>query len=241
MDYRLALMAGVDIPIPECQLTLHQPSIKEIAMIGEQTFFTGLQCLCIDKELCFQDSSLLANITNFQVFMTVMNDQATVDKKRAALDVLTVLFPNYKVVVTPRAMIFQSEQGSPMIDENNFNALQDILAMVFCLHRSDQGKFNPANDAAKKIADKLKRGRQRVAQQKSSDNDGASVFSQYLSILTVGLGSMSLKDCTELTMFQMYDLIERYTLYINWDIDMKSRLAGAKPDKPVDNWMKNIH
>ena len=31
--------------------------------------------------------------------------------------------------------------------------------------------------AAKKIADKLKRGRQRVAQQKSSDNDGASVFS----------------------------------------------------------------
>lgn len=241
MDYRLALMAGTDIPIPECQLTLHQPSIREIAFIGEQNFFTGLQCLCIDKELCFQDSFLLANTTNFQVFMTVMNDQTTVDKKHATLDVLTILFPNYKVLVTPRALIFNSDQGNPMVDESNFQALQDILAIVFCLHRSDQGKFNPANEVAKKIADKLKRGRQRVAQQKSSDNDGASVFSQYLSILTVGLGSMSLRDCIELTMFQMYDLVERYTLYVNWDIDMKSRLAGAKPDKPVDNWMKNIH
>ena len=241
MDYRLALMAGTDIPIPECQITLHQPTIKEIAYIGEKDFFTGLQCLCIDKELCFQDSFLLANTTNFQVFMTVMNEKETADKKQAVLSVLTVLFPNYKALFTPRALVLNSDQGSPMIDETNFEALQDILSMVFCLQRSDQGKFNPANDAAKKIADKLKRGRQRVAQQKSSENGDASMFSQYLSILTVGLSSMSLKDCIELTMYQMYDLIERYTLYVNWDIDMRSRLAGAKPDKPVDNWMKNIH
>ena len=33
MDMRLALMAGSDIPIPECQLTLHQPTIKEISFI----------------------------------------------------------------------------------------------------------------------------------------------------------------------------------------------------------------
>ena len=34
-DYRLALMTGMDIPIPECQIALHQPTIKEISMIGE--------------------------------------------------------------------------------------------------------------------------------------------------------------------------------------------------------------
>jgi len=31
----------------------------------------------------------------------------------------------------------------------------------------------------------------------------------------------------ELTIFQIYDLLERYTLFINWDIDVRSRLAGA--------------
>jgi hypothetical protein len=52
---------------------------------------------------------------------------------------------------------------------------------------------------------------------------------------------MSLKDLCELTMYQMYDLVERYTLYLNWDLDVRSRLAGGKPDKPAENWMKNIH
>jgi hypothetical protein len=34
----------------------------------------------------------------------------------------------------------------------------------------------------------------------------------------------------DLTMYQMYDLIERYSLYVNWDIDIRSRLAGGKPE-----------
>jgi len=42
-------------------------------------------------------------------------------------------------------------------------------------------------------------------------------------------------------MFQLYDLIERFSLYLSWDVDIKSRLAGANPGKEVDNWMKNIH
>ena len=83
------------------------------------------------------------------------------------------------------------------------------------------------------------RGRQRVAEQKGELN--TSIFSQYLSILAVGLNSMSLNDLMNLTIFQLYDLIERYSLYINWDIDIRSRLAGGKPDSKPDNWMKNIH
>lgn len=74
------------------------------------------------------------------------------------------------------------------------------------------------------------RGRQRVAAQKGGDAI-TSMFSQYISVLTVGLESMSIFDMMNLTMYQLYDLIERYMLYINWDIDIRSRLAGANPDK----------
>jgi hypothetical protein len=34
-DIRAALMTGIDIPIPECKLIMHQPSIKEISYLGE--------------------------------------------------------------------------------------------------------------------------------------------------------------------------------------------------------------
>ncbi|MBP3801528.1 MAG: hypothetical protein J6I85_05870 [Clostridia bacterium] len=83
------------------------------------------------------------------------------------------------------------------------------------------------------------RGRQRVAEQNGSAQ--TSIFSQYLSILTIGLSSMGLNDLLNLTMYQLYDLFERYMLYTNWDIDLRARLAGAKPDSQPDNWMKNIH
>jgi hypothetical protein len=35
-------MAGIDIPIQELQTTIHQPTIKEIAMIGEEEYFLGI-------------------------------------------------------------------------------------------------------------------------------------------------------------------------------------------------------
>jgi hypothetical protein len=51
MDTRLALMCGIDIPIPECGLIIHQPRIREIAFLGERDFFTGVQSFCINKSM----------------------------------------------------------------------------------------------------------------------------------------------------------------------------------------------
>jgi hypothetical protein len=59
-------------------------------------------------------------------------------------------------------------------------------------------------------------------------------------MLSVGL-HLPVQNLVELTMFQLYDLVERFMLWLNWDIDIKSRLAGGKPDKEPDNWMKNLH
>lgn len=241
MDVNLALMAGTDIPIPELQLTLHQPKLKEIAYIGETEFFTGVQCLCLHKSMFIKDKDDLGDITNFQIFMTVMMDKTTFDKRIATMQVLQLVFPGYNILFTPMSLILQKEETSITVDASNFEFLQETLRLVFCAKDGpmDQQAFNPANDKAREIAEKLMRGRQRVAAQQGGQN--TSVFSRYLSILTIGIASMSLLDLVELTMFQLYDLIERYILHMNWDIDVRSRLAGGKPDSQPENWMKDIH
>lgn len=241
MDYRLSLMAGTDIPIPECKVILHQPTIKEIAMIGERNFFTGISCLSIRKEGFIKDRSLLSQTSDFQIFMMVMEDESMLEKKQDVISVLTVLFPDYKVIFTPRTIVLKKEKEIFNIDESNFKALQLMLEQVFCLVDTGQSYYNPANELARKIADKLMDGRRRVMAQNSAEANGASSFVQYLSILTVGLGSMSLQDCLNLTMYQLYDLIERYNLFVNWDIDLRARLAGAKPENQAEDWMKVIH
>ena len=242
MDYRLSLICGTDMLIPECNLVAHQPRIKEISFIGESDFFIGAQALCLHKTMFIEDKTILDSINNFQIFMTIMLQDETKDKKANILNVLNLLFPSYKVNVTPNSLLFIKEGVPPItVDGNNFEALQEVLRLIFCMHNGpmDQQAFNPANDKAREIAQKLMRGRQRVAAQNGNSN--VSVFSQYMSILTIGLGSMSLQDLTNLTMFQLYDLMERYTLYTAWDLDVRQRLAGGKPEGTPDNWMKNIH
>lgn len=240
MDIRLALMAGTDIPVPECQLIVHQPTITEISFVGEENFFVGIQTLCLNKTMFIQDESVLEQVNNFQIFMTVINDKSTADKKEAVKQVLKLILPKYQVMMTPKSIVVNEEGASHMIDEDNFEAFQEALKLIFCAKTGpmNQQAFNPANAKAKEIADKLMRGRQRVAQQKGELN--VSVFSQYLSILTIGL-HIPITELLKTTMFQLYDLMERYTLYINWDIDIRSRLAGGKPENQPENWMKNIH
>ena len=241
MDKRLALMCGTDIPVPECQIIIHQPSIKEIALIGESDFFSGIQCLCLNKSMFVKDESDLANTSNFQIFMTIMSEKEAADKKFAVQKVCTLLFPKYKVSFTPRSIMIIGGETPIMIDENNFEFLQAAITDICCLKTGpmDQQAFNPADAKAREIAEKLMRGRSREAAQKGETN--ISIFSQYLSIITVGLNSMSLQNAMDLTMFQLYDLVERYMLYINWDMDIRRRLAGAKPENQPDNWMKSIH
>lgn len=238
-------MAGIDIPIPELQLTIHVPVIKEIALMGETKFFMAVQYLCLDKESLIQDETLLSSLTNFQVLMKVLEQSQDKDKKNAVIMLLTLLFPDYIPVITRNSIILtkQGENQSLLIDDNNFDIFQSVLKEILCVNSLFQGNnviYNPANDRAKEIAEKLMRGRRKVAEIKSKGNN-ESVLTRYISILTIGSNTMSLEDCLNLNMFQIFDLMERYNAFIEWDVDLRVRLAGGKPDKPVESWMRDIH
>ena len=240
MDTRLAMICGTDIPVETCQLVLHQPRLEEIALIGERVFFSGVQTLCLHKTMFIEDKILLATTTNFQIFMMIMSEKEAKDKKDAVKTVLTLLLPDYQVIFTPNSLVFKKDETTILIDESNFEDLQCELRKIFCMNDGpmDQQAFNPVNDHAKRIADKIMAGRKRLAEEKGNSN--VSVFTQYISMLTIGL-HISMLELKQLTMFQLYDLVERFMLWINWDIDLRSRLAGAKPDEHPENWMKNIH
>lgn len=240
IDTRLAMICGTDIPVLDCQLVLHQPRLEEISYIGERDFFSGVQTLCLHKTMFIEDKILLMTTTNFQIFMMIMSEKEAKEKKEAVKQVLTLVLPDYSVLFTPNSLVFKKDDIMVTIDEDNFENFQKALRDIFCMEDGpmDQQNFNPINDRAKQIADKIMKGRQRVAELKGTSS--VSVFTQYISMLTIGL-HISMLELKKLTMFQLYDLVERFMLYINWDIDLRSRLAGAKPDEHPENWMKNIH
>lgn len=245
IDIRLALMAGTDIPIPEIQLTMHQPRIREIALMGEVDFFAAAQYICLQKEHLVQDKSLLATMNNFQVLMKVIEQQKTSEKKTALLTLLSLLFPDYSPLITPNSIILRNPESgeAKMIDSTNFDVFQDAVRRVLCINSMFQGEnvvYNPANAAAQKIVDKIMAGRRKVAEI-NSKKQGGSILSRYVSILTVGVNSMSLEDNLSLTLYQLFDLVERYSAWLDWDIDVRQRLAGATPKSEAQNWMRDLY
>ena len=62
MENDLLLLSGNDIPFYGAQVSIHQPTIKEIAYIGEEAFYTGCEFLRFSKDkLTEEDRNSLEN------------------------------------------------------------------------------------------------------------------------------------------------------------------------------------
>jgi hypothetical protein len=35
--------------------------------------------------------------------------------------------------------------------------------------------------------------------------------------------------------------MERYNAYVEWDVDLRVRLAGGEPKQQVETWMRNLY
>jgi hypothetical protein len=53
-----------------------------------------------------EDKTALSNVNNFQIFMMIMQEKEAKDKKIATQKVLTLIFPEYKVLFTPNSLLF---------------------------------------------------------------------------------------------------------------------------------------
>lgn len=251
---RLLLNTGGDIPFPEAQLTIHQPTLKEIALIGESEFLVGCQFLNFSKErLSEEDKNLLVNRTNFEVLMSVINDNSnTVIRAglKNALLVLFLMFPQYEIKILPSGFLFQKEGDttSHFIDNNNFEKFRELLSEIFCLKDLQTGlsnsnrEYNPGGPMAKRLAEKFRKRREKLAKIKGGGtSEFFSIFDSYLSILAVG----EHKDKNELAQYSIYQLLDEFKrfqkeqAYRTW-LKLKTTF-GAKDVKDVDDWMGDLY
>lgn len=247
----LTLLSGIDIPIPELKVNIHQPTIREIAYIGERSFYQASSLLTLSKEdlalrdnMSDEDKAYLLSQSNFQVLMSIVHQGDGQIQKVNLLVLLTLLFPKFKIDLEERFIMLTpiEGQGMAIIDENNFEILQSITKVILCLGRGGDGQdeFNPAGDKAKAIADKIKQGRAKIAAQKEQKEEEVSILSRYISGLSIGTNSLDIKKLLDLTLYQLFDQLERYGLFTANDLGIKAKMAGAKDVEDVD-WLKNIH
>ena len=242
----LLLLSGNDVPFVEGQLIIHQPTLKEIAFLGEEVFFTGCELLKFSKEILSPEDKInLAQYSDFHIFMIMMTDKNAASKFNVdcAKMVLDLIFPKYVINFTEVGIVFASKENKQqfgILNTDNFDAFKDILKAMFCLEKtSSSTDYNPEGDLAEKIAEKFRKRNQKLAEAKGKPKKVA-IFSRYVSILAVG-EKKDINSFMNYTVYQLYDEFQRFELKMASDIFFKARLAGAQDMKQPEDWMKDIH
>lgn len=241
----LSLLTGADIPFPEGRLIIHQPRLKEIGYIGENTFFLGCSFLSFSKDvLSDKDKVRLDQIDDFNILMSIVKDQNIgrdlKDNIIGAQQVLLLLFPNQNITLEDEQVKI-GENG--FIDKNNFSQFKAVLKEMFSLSfklDSVQKDFKPANSAASAIAEKLKKRHEELSKRNGGDGKDIQIFGRYMSIVSAYTG-ISFIDLQQYTVFQLYDIFNRIQLKIDYDMCIQAKMAGAKDVKNPENWMKDLY
>ena len=244
MKNELLYISGNDIPFEEARVILHQPTIKEIAYIGEQNFFTGCQFLNFSKEnilLQNKDNSLSDDLNDFKILMTMIRQNNVIVKKykNCMNMVLTLIFPDYKIDFLPLSIRLLKDNQSFFIDENNFDIFKDILQSMFCLNTTKSSKYNPGGPQAAALVKKFQQRAKKLAQLKGQGSDQINILSEYISILAVG-EQKNMNELLQYTVYQLQNEIRRFRMKVGYDIYVQAKMAGAQNLQEVEHWMKKM-
>ena len=218
MNNELLLLSGNDIPIEKANLLLHPPTIKEIAYIGEEIFFSGCEFLRFSKNsLSTEDKSRLENVSNFEIIMSIMREKnPSIQKsKTSALMVLSLLFPTYQIQLDyeNNKIILKQNDLEFNLDKTNYDEFIFILNGILCLDGDRTSDYNPSGTLASKIADKLRDRHAKLASL-GKENQKIAILSRYVSILAVG-ENKDMNSLLNYTIYQLFDEFKRYQLKIN--------------------------
>ena len=239
----LLLLSGNDLPFPQAQLTIHQPRLKEIAYITQKQFWPGCEILKFNKEnLIDQDKIDLSNTSNFNIIMMIIQEKnlQAYQAKLNVLSLLALLFPTKEILLGKGAIQLRDNQTGEVneINEDNFEAFKEIIITMFCLTNKENKQYNPSGQLAQKIADKIKKGRQKKA--KLAPDSKIAILSRYVSILAVG-EKKNINDLMNYTIYQLMDEFNRFELKLRYDSWQRFKAAGCSGMDDPEDWLKDIH
>lgn len=210
-------LSGMPVPVDQCNIVIKPPKIKEIIMtIGEDDFLMIMQILghteLFVKEIK-EGNPELNLLSDFQVLLVILQGEKTI--KSLSDRFFSLIFPEYDINITENSIEFRLKETGMLVSVINpftFPYLQQTLKELFEPQNTTEEEFNPIDDKAKEIAEKLRKGREKRNKLKAGKDDSKmkSLFAVQTSVLSVGLG-IDINVFFDYTPFQLYDAFMRYT------------------------------
>jgi len=211
-------LSGQDVPIQECNIVIHQPTIKQIAIFKETNFISAMQLFSqVDDNILKirEFNPLTEQFSDFELLMAVLNQDDKI--KKSVNSFFELIFPKYTIEINDKEIHFyQNKQRVGMINSSNYKIFCDTIDKLFGLPIDEKKKYNPANKKAKELADKFKKRAEMLTRQKNKEDESPSLYGSYVSILSIGM-NLDINILLNYTPFQLYDAFNRYWKKVNSD------------------------
>ena len=241
-------LSGLPIPISDCNIILTQPRVKDVVLFGEDEFLIITNIFAHPENLVKEvkeGNPQLEIISDFQLLMTIFKNESTI--KDSVDKLFELIFPDYEIKFDNNSILFLIEEEGKKrpvgrITSFNFEKFSNVINDLFEPQNDQERDYNPVNSKAAEIAEKIKRGRQRVAQQKANE-ESQSLFGRYTSILAIGM-QMDINIFYNYTPFQLYDAFNRYFAKVSSDFYSKVAttplMDTSKMEEPKE-WFRTLY
>lgn len=261
----LVLETNSEIYIPQINEFIHQPTIGEIAYItqGEVKFFEILNDICktvididtLGKENKLTDEQLkvFSQISSFEYFVSLSAKNIYLFISLKLL--FKVFFPSYSCNLEEKT----DEDGSIkifleltpkddelrkkiIIDKENYDIVINYIKEICCVNRQErvekEPEFNPVNEKARQIAEKIMAGRKTIEEIKSKQNKSEYFLAKMINLLR-GTGSYSTSELNNMSIYQLIQTHKRNTLY-DAKKEQVTYHAGGFEIKEFIDWAKDM-
>lgn len=131
-----------------------------------------------------------------------------------------------------------------IINGDNFEEFVHVIKLQNSLiGASEEDKFNPSDNKAKAIADKLKQAREKLKKVKKAqaENEGADIdFADIVSAVSTRSNTFNKLNIWDCTIYQLYDEYKRLEMIVGYETNVLAMVNGATIED-MKHWSSKIN
>lgn len=250
-------LAGLPIPFYDNSVkepiligSLYPITLREIAEIGERTYNKHLNAITFDIEDIEKikgDEGEEITLTPYEILLVnIFYTDVEVNFHKTIIDALTFFFKEKPTFDERGFFYFGNMSEGRLIHKENFDELRNLLKEQNCLlsKKEKEDIYNPANERAKKIAEKLNKARKKITElkkKKEEKSETSLTLFDLVSILASNGNNLNITNIWDLTMYQFNDQFNRMKMLDEYEVNVQALLHGADSKQvELKHYMRKI-
>jgi len=229
LSTELKLLKGSSFFVNEIEI---KPlTLKEIVDIGYMKYQQYLNVYILDLEDILLD--IPEEFNEIKIFDLLLNSGID-DLLENLLSSIYFFFKPKNIKVIENEIILDDN----IINRDNWDSICEIIKIQNCVKKAEKEEYNPANEKAREIIEKIKALKKSIPQRESI------TLASMISGIAWKSHNINIINIWDITMYQLYDALNRLNLIDDYNFTLSGLYAGTIDGTKIDmkkiNWMKII-